>query len=368
MSEATAQKKFSCPACGGEAQWNPAKQALVCPFCGQTSPAQVELSPSGEQVIVEHDLVAALRGIPDDQRGWQAQKVSVRCQSCQAISVFDPERVGQRCDFCGSSALVPYAEIKEAFRPESLLPMRVSETQVRESIRHWYGNRWFAPNRLKRAALTDTVKGLYIPYWTFDARVHADWTAESGYYYYETESYQDADGKTQTRQVQKIRWQPSAGSLDHFFDDELVPASRGVQPEMLRKVEPFPTTRELVPYQPGFLSGWVVERYQIDLVAAARAARERMEAQTTSLCAAQVPGDTHRNLQVETDYSGQTFKHILAPIWLLTYHYGARNFQVVINGYTGAIAGRYPKSWVKIALAVLGALAALGALLLFTHR
>jgi len=35
---------------------------------------------------------------------------------------------------------------------------------------------------------------------------------------------------------------------------------------------------------------------------------------------------------------------------LLTYNYGARNFQVVINGYTGAIAGKYPKSWIKITL------------------
>ena len=68
------------------------------------------------------------------------------------------------------------------------------------------------------AALTDTVKGLYIPYWTFDAQVHADWTAESGYYYYETETYRDANGRTQTRQVQKVRWVPSAGALDHFFD------------------------------------------------------------------------------------------------------------------------------------------------------
>ena len=73
-----------------------------------------------------------------------------------------------------------------------------------------------------------------------------------------------------------------------------------------------------------------------------------------------MPGDTHRNLQVEADYSGQTFKHILVPIWLLTYDYGARNFQVVINGYTGPIAGKYPKSWVKITLAVLAGLAAAG--------
>jgi hypothetical protein len=367
MAEATAQKKFSCPACGAEAQWNPAKKALVCPFCGVTSPAQVELTATGEQVIVEHDLVAALRAIPDDQRGWQAEKTSVKCQSCQAISVFDAARVGQRCDFCGSTALVPYEEVKAAFRPESLLPMKISETQVRDSIRKWYGSRWFAPNPLKRAALTDTVKGLYIPYWTFDAQVHADWTAESGYYYYETEEYTDANGETKTRQVQRTRWEPSWGALDHFFDDELVPASRGVQPEMLRRIEPFPT-KELVPYQAGFLSGWVVERYQIDLLAAAQTARKEMDSDMERRCAGQVPGDTHRNLQVETDYSGQTFKHILTPIWLLTYNYGARNFQVVINGYTGTIAGKYPKSWIKITLAILAGLAVLGLILLLANH
>jgi Zn finger protein HypA/HybF involved in hydrogenase expression len=368
MSSATAQKKFSCPACGGESQWNPAKKAIICPFCGTTSPAQAELAASGAEVIVEHDLVAALRGIPDDQRGWQAEKVSVKCQSCQAISVFDAARVGQRCDFCGSSALVPYEEIKAAFRPESLLPMKLTENAVRDSIRQWYGSRWFAPNRLKNGALTDTVKGLYIPYWTFDAQVHADWTADSGYYYYETETFRDANGNLQTRQVQKVRWVPSSGSLDHFFDDELETASRGVQPLMLRQIEPFPT-KELTPYNAGYLSGWVVERYQIDLVAAAQEAREEMDEKTTQLCAAQVPGDTQRNLQVETDYSGQTFKHILVPIWLLTYNYGAEHYQVVINGYTGAIAGKYPKSRLKITLAVLAILSAAGFLLLFLgHR
>jgi hypothetical protein len=360
IKSATAQHKFSCPSCGGEARWDPAKKLLICPFCATTSPAQAELTATGDEKIIEHDLVVALRGIPDSARGWQAAKTSVKCQSCQAISVFDATRVGQRCDFCGSSSLVPYDEIKESFRPESLLPMKISETQVRESIRRWYGERWFAPNKLKHAALTDQVKGLYIPYWTFDAQVHAEWTAESGYHYYETESYTDGNGNRQTRQVQKIRWQPSAGAVEHFFDDELVAASRGVQPDMLRKIEPFPTIKDLLPYNAGYLSGWVVERYQIDLIAAAKTSRDRMEQQIFALCDAEVPGDTHRNLQVQDDYAGQTFKHILAPIWLLSYNYGAQNYQVVINGYTGVIAGKYPKSWVKIFFLVVGILFVLG--------
>ncbi len=358
MAEATARQKFTCPTCGGEAVWTPAKQALVCAYCGAVSPAKIEGGEVGG-TIQEHDLVSALRKIPDEQRGWQGEKTTVKCQSCQAISVFDPKHVGKRCDFCGSSSLVAYQEIKEAFRPESVLPFKLSDTQVRDTIRQWYGKRWFAPNKLKHTAMTDTVHGVYLPYWTFDAQVHADWTAESGYYYYETETYRDSNGETRSRQVRKIRWQYSSGSLDHFFDDELVPASKGVSLDKLRGIEPFPT-KELAPYDVGYLSGWVVERYQIDLVAAAQHSREIMDGKLQAMCANQVPGDTHRNLAVTADYSGQTFKHILVPVWLLSYKYGARAFQVVINGHTGAIAGEYPKSWVKILLLVLFVLGLIG--------
>jgi hypothetical protein len=113
----------------------------------------------------------------------------------------------------------------------------------------------------------------------------------------------------------------------------------------------------------------VVERYQIDLIAAAAQARSEMEAEMARLCGAQVPGDTFRDLQVQSDFSAQTFKHVLVPIWLLAYTYGASNFQVVINGYTGSIAGKYPKSWVKIMLAVAAGLAAFGLIVLIgSHR
>ena len=345
-------KKYNCPACGAEAEWNPRKQALVCPFCGVESPAKIDTSGD----IVEHDLVAALRGIPDSARGWQADKISVKCQSCQAISVLDSAKQAQRCQFCGSAQLVPYAQTKDAFRPESLLPFKISETQARDTIRSWYGKVWFAPNALKSKALTDTVNGVYLPYWTFDAKAAARWRAEAGYYYYTTETYRDNNGRTQTRQVRHVRWEPAAGSLEHFFDDALVCASIGVKPSLLRGIEPFPTTNQLVPYSSAYVTGWTVERYQIDLVAAAQNSRAQMDNALRELCAAQVPGDTHRNLQVESRWSNQTFKHVLVPVWLLSYKYGAKAFQVVLNGYTGRISGEYPKSWVKITLAVLAVL------------
>ena len=361
--EAQARSKFACPACGAEATWNPAKQALVCGYCNTIAPAVLETSPGGDTVIHENDLVAALRNIPDSRRGWQTTKTQVRCQHCNAISVFDSDKIGKRCDFCGASALVPYEEVKEAFQPESLLPKQISETQVRDRIREWYRSRWFAPSALGTRALTDTVHGVYLPYWTFDAHAQADWTAESGYHYYVTEHYTDAQGNRQSRQVQKTRWESSYGHLENFFDDELIAATKGVDSSLLSKVEPFPTD-QLVPYDPAFLAGWTVERYQIDLVTAAASARENMESELRSLCSRQVPGDTHRNLQVHAQWSDQTFKHILVPVWLLTYDYHGKSFQVLINGYTGTIAGKRPYSFWKIFFLVVGILAVIGVIAL----
>ena len=362
MAEVTARERFECPACGGAAEWSAAKQSLVCPFCGTVSPMQPGAAAEG--AVKEHDLVEALRAIPESARGWQTVMHSVKCQSCQAISVFKPESVAQTCDFCRSPALVPYDEIKAPIRPESVLPFQVSQGDVREKVHAWYRGRWFAPNRFKSRAFTDTIHGLYLPYWTFDAQVAAQWTAEAGHYYYTTETYRDSKGNSQTRQVQHVRWEDASGALEHFFDDELVPASRGVPAELLRRVEPFPT-KELAPYDAGYVSGWVVEQYQIDLVASAQRSREAMDAELRKLCAAQIPGDTHRNLEVAADYSAQTFKHVLLPVWLLNYQYRGTTYRIVANGVTGALAGKYPKSWIKIGLLVIAILIVL--LLIFLY-
>ena len=367
MAEVSALRKHPCPECGGDAEWNASKKALACPYCGTVLPWTDGETPLGA-AIAEHDLENALAAVPEDGRGLREQKRAVKCESCRAISIFDSDRAAQRCDFCGSPAIVPADDLKDAVTPESLLPAEIPSTRVRDDLRKWYGSRWFAPNKLKKSALTDTLHGIYLPYWTFDAHADARWTAESGYHYWVSETYRDANGRTQTRQVRKTRWRPSAGSLSHFFDDELVPGTVGVHVELLRKVEPFPTLSSLKPYAPEYVRGWTVERYQVDLRQAAATGRAQMDATLHTLCAREVPGDTHRNLQVDAIYQGRTFKHILVPVWLATYTYGRKSYQVVVNGYTGKMAGEHPLSWVKITFAVLGVLLVVLVIFLLNQR
>ena len=52
----------------------------------------------------------------------------------------------------------------------------------------------------------------------------------------------------------------------------------------------------------------------------------------------------------------------LVPVWLVTYRYGRKSYQVAVNGYTGVVAGERPYSVWKILGAVLAVLAVLGLL------
>lgn len=383
--DSSAVGKYPCPECGGDLQWSAAKQALQCPYCGTVVPmpravpgagdgsvgvreldlleALEDMEPgttppplpgaAGNGRLTASDLLRSMASTPAEQRGYGAQPREVQCQSCRAISVFVDGKVADRCEFCGSPSIIPHESLGDAITPQSLLPFRISDGQVRDAVRRWYGTRWFAPNRLKKAALTDTLKGVYLPYWTFDARVAASWMAESGYYYYESETHRDSQGNLQTRQVRRVRWEPSSGSFRHFFNDELVPGTVGVHGDLLAQIDNFPTATDLKPYSPEFVRGWTVERYQVDLRKAAQQGLAQMQEQTEQFCARQVPGDTHRNLQVNADFSDRTFKHVLVPVWLITYTYGSQNYQVVANGYTGELAGERPYSMVKIALLTL---------------
>ena len=151
------------------------------------------------------------------------------------------------------------------------------------------------------------------------------------------------------------RWVPASGEIQHFFDDEPIPGTQGVSHTLLKQVEPFPT-QELRPYDRAYLSGFVVEHYQIVLFDAAQSSQEAMAIKLQAMAAAQIPGDTYRNLQIHPVYSARTFKHILVPVWLLSYKFREKAYQVVVNGVTGRMAGEYPKSPWKIALLVLAAI------------
>ncbi len=254
-----------------------------------------------------------------------------------------------------------------AYSPESLAAFQIDKAKAYQRFGEWLKRLWDRPNDLKRIAKVQEMGGVYVPFWTFDAHVDSDWTAEAGYYYYETETYttvENGETVTRTRQVQYTRWEPAWGHRHDFYDDMLICAGKGLPAELVAKFSTF-NTQQLVPYAPQYLAGWKAEAYAIDLMAAHGTARNKMAEQQVSRCASDVPGDTHRGLNVNSRFYAETFKHILLPIWIAAYRYNNKVFRFLVNGQTGEVVGKAPWSVWKILLFSLFIAAIIGVIVYF---
>lgn len=192
--------------------------------------------------------------------------------------------------------------------------------------------------------------------------MHSDWSADAGYYYYvQVPTVVLVNGKPQMqmRTERRVRWEPAWGARDDAYDDLLVHASRGLPAGLAAKLGTFDLSK-LVPYRPEYLAGWRAEEYALDLATGWNAAQERIVAEQRSRCSGDVPGDTQRNLRVHDRISDVRWKHVLLPLWSLTYTHDGRSYAVLIHGQTGRVVGDAPYSWVKILLFVLALLAGLG--------
>ena len=343
---ATARDKYHCPACGAEAHWNPAKHALVCPFCGTESPATLRARRrDGDRRARPRRGAAEPRRRP--RAAGRRRRRQVRCQSCQAISVLRRRRrSAQRCEFCGSAALVPYEQVKDAFRPESLLPLKIAEPQAREAMRALVRRACGSPRTASAPRpLTDTVKGVYLPYWTFDAKASATGRPRRG---------PTTTSSRAARRSGACAGSTASGHVDHAFDDDLVVRLARRRPGAAARDRAVPdrtSSSRTIPATSR--AGWSSDTRSTS--SRPRSARgSRWTRRCTRLCAAQVPGDTQRNLVRARRLPGPHVQaHPRAACGSWPTPTAARSYQVVVNGVTGRIAGRRPWSWIKIGLAVL---------------
>jgi DNA-directed RNA polymerase subunit RPC12/RpoP len=336
-------QSFPCDSCGAKLHFDAGAQALKCPYCGhqQAVPASM-LGPVGgpREIPLEEGMRMA-------QRGLGAPVTEVACNDCGAtVSVSQGEQTA-KCAFCGSHQVLSRESAGTQIRPESLVPFKVDKGAANNLFAQWLSSLWFRPNDLAKMAKLQEMGGVYIPFWTFDAQVFSRWTADAGYYYYETEYYTDSNGNQQSRRVQKVRWEPAWGQRQDFYDDTLVCAGKGLPSDLVAKFQTF-DTKQLIAYQPHYLAGWRAESYAVDLMPAWGTAQQSMAAGQEQKCSRDVPGDTQRNLSVQNQFSAVTFKHVLLPIWIAAYRYNGKPYRFLVNGQTGEVVGKAPWSFWKI--------------------
>lgn len=344
--------KAPCKSCGAQLLFSADAQKLKCNHCGNTEEIPFTQTQLEENPLSFRFENKQLPHAPTEE------KHLFTCQNCGAHTQINLETPTITCAFCGSKNVNPDAQKTRLIEPAGVLPFRISKTAATERFQSWVGNNWFAPSDLKAGAMLDHLHGIYIPYWTFDAQAYSNWQGEAGFHYYVTVEDQDQNGKPITRQEQRTRWEFRTGSHSNFYDDLLIMASRQLskQESTVNEVSHYDMTG-VVDYDPRFLLGWEAEVYSIDLAESAQKAQQEINQREEDACSHLLGGDTQRGLQVDTQLSNPTFKHLLLPLWICAYTYNGKLYRFMVNGQTGQVAGQRPLSYWKIALLTAGVLA-----------
>jgi DNA-directed RNA polymerase subunit RPC12/RpoP len=357
---------FPCDRCGADLVFSIGQQSLQCPYCGAVK--QIEIP--ADQEIVEQDLEAMLQHLQElKEEGDEDQSATgehvVRCDACGADVIFQGTLTSTNCPYCASP--LQRDKIHDAVRRiavQGMLPFLVAKERAAENLRTWVQSLWFAPNEFKKQGANGKFSGVYLPYFTFDAMTFTRYTGQRGDHYFEMVA--DADGKN-TRQERRTRWTSVGGQFQRFFDDVLVVAVTGQQPELLQTLEPWPLGK-CVPFNQELLAGFFSRTYDIELAECFHTGKERMESALTSEVRQRIGGDEQSITGQKTAYSALSFKHLLLPVWLLVYRYHDKPYRIAVNAATGEVQGERPYSWVKITFAVLSVLAVVLTIVALSQR
>lgn len=334
--------------------------AQFCQYCGAAAPS----SDPPYAVPVEGDLAAKLPaggGAPAGA-GFGREVRTMSCESCGATVSWDPAQMSATCAYCGSNAVVEQPASDE-HRPSRVVAFSLDRNGAMKRFNDWLGKGWFRPRDLQTRSLIKEMRGVYLPFWAFDADADSTWTASAGYHYTVQEPYttRDAQGRTVsgTRSVTKTRWEPAAGSHRDRYDDWMIPATKGLALNLLNKIFPF-RTEEAKAYDPLYLAGFGAERPAVRADEVRQNAANALYEKERAACAAMVPGDVQRDLNVNTHFSNWAYDLVLLPLWVSSYRYQDRVFRFLINGQTGEVQGEAPISKLRVAIAIVAAILGLG--------
>jgi hypothetical protein len=294
------------------------------------------------------------------ERGWGVDRLEVECQNCGARISVSAEELSLACAFCGSNKVIQNQNPQDIFRPRFLIPFRIDSKTCKEIVQKWLGSNWMTPTVLKRLINIWNFSEIFIPYWTFDSQTSANWEAEVGHP--ETEHYYDHSDKTWKTRT-RINWRWESGNVQLKFDDLIEAGTSRLSPKHLVSVRNY-NLQGLVAYDPVFLAGIKAQTYDIPLKSAWETARQEMREKTRQACRKQASTPMIRNFRMELDFNDENWRLILLPLFLASYTYGERIYQVLINGQTGTISGQRPVDWMKV-WSVIAALLAPGVLLGF---
>lgn len=336
-----------CSSCGYSLVFSPETQTLKCPQCG------------GSKLIKMTDAL--------NKREYTRQSQVVRntdsnmlfmCDSCGAKSNINENKISGICPYCGSSNVHQLADAIE-FKPDGIIPFQITKDKAREKYRNWLKTRKFVPNKLKNSAKINKMEGVYFPCWNFDFNVNSQ-ISGVGINEHTRTYYRTGPNGTQipVHDTYTTR-HPFSGSRFDNFTNFLQVGNNNISQWELQELGNY-GLEKLKVFSPEYLLGFLSSGYETDLHESFKNTKQIAKEEVTSRAKMQFHYDRYESLDVKSDFNSIMWQYIYLPVWICNFKYQKKSYKFLVNGYTGYVSGKVPRSGWKIFGLVAGILAAVG--------
>lgn len=326
-------QEYKCPCCGGAIAFDSTAQKMKCPYCDTEFDMEALKTYDSE---LQNEQADEMNWETTAGGEWQSGEAdglrNYVCKSCGGEIVGDENTAATSCPFCGNP-VVMMGQFSGALKPDYVIPFKLDKKAAKEALKKHYQGKRLLPNVFKDQNHIDEIKGVYVPFWLFDADVNAD----IRYRATRIRTWSDANyNYTETSYFSVLR----SGAVG--FEHVPVDGSSKMADDLMESIEPFDFS-QAVDFQTAYLAGYFADKYDVDAQQSIERANARIKQSTEQNFASTVSGYT----SVVPESSSVRFfngkaKYALYPVWLLNTSWEGKKYTFAMNGQTGKIVGDLP--------------------------
>ena len=327
--------EYKCPCCGGAIAFDSSVQKMKCPYC-DTEFEMDALKAQDEVLKQEQEQTEDMSWDTGAGSDWQPGETEgmrvYTCKSCGGEIVGDANTGATACPYCGNPVVMSGA-FAGALRPDLVIPFKLDKEAAKKAFaKHLQGKR-LLPKAFKDQNHIDEIKGIYVPFWLFNAEADADLRYRAT----RVHTWSDSNyNYTETQYFSVLR----SGSL--AFDNVPVDGSTKMADDLMESIEPF-DLRDAVDFQTAYLAGYLADKYDVTAEESINRANQRIRESTEDAFRGTVKGyatvlPEHSNLRLKNGKA----KYALYPVWLLNTTWQGKKYTFAMNGQTGKFVGNLP--------------------------
>ena len=322
--------EYKCPCCDGKIEFDSTLQQMKCPYCDNTF-----------EVETLREFDEELNSAQPDDMSWEVEqgenwsgdglKLYV-CDSCGGEIAAEETTGASTCPYCDNPVVIK-GSFAGGLKPDFVIPFKLDKNAAMNALNEHLKGKKLLPKVFKQQNRIEEIKGLYVPFWMFDA----DADAQMRYRATKIRSWSSGNKDfTETSYYAVIR----KGNLS--FETVPVDGSKKMDNDLMESIEPFDFSGA-VNFQTAYLSGYLADKYDVSAEECQPRANERIKFSTEQAFRA----TTGQYTTVETQscnvqlHNGKT-RYGLLPVWVLTTNWNGNKYTFAMNGQTGKFVGNLP--------------------------